>query len=642
MERNRIACLNSAIAFTALVGAQIYWPTSMQAETIPVTVHTKTYGFDFNHPPTVIRIDDSVGAVDRLKQACADQNREGSRKSNEITIQNVVADPQSFLLSREILQQRVPNLDSLADALMPLLSDETIDSEKRFCFARILATLGVREGFAWGIGRFRVNDKWDERGIKQLLFYAAKKEWLQEVDAWSLLEPRLGLKRYGDRSAGEYHFPQQMQAWYIAECEKPETTDDARQTYLRALSGFAPTLAALKSCDLLFKAGPEKFEDWREVPDLSDLLQRFVDGTPSRRAEFVRSESDAVEINSTACQFARRVAGHRHGKSQMYHRFICANGNEEYRQYFESNLGKTYYRYHAFEALVRLEGDNAIEFLRKHAEGFPGQAKYLQEQATKMLAERLSDAVDPMFVESLEVAYHAAESWEKRLSLVKRLFRAGATETAEKFRKDVAANAPEVYFRQPLSQKWNEKGLDIAQLLSDLRAYGYAKSLSPEQINQSIMSFGPTADLPHPSMLSFGDQAFKALEMVGLRQSVDVLTELDDKMQSLSKLAGSDFDVDLVYLNDQSKITSFLYRNQVFEYDVDHPEEHQDPIVLTMIANSILQHSHIKNLFLAFDDFEGMTDINFFYGPPTLAKLLSEKYHFPFLPGSSEYYDTAE
>ncbi|WP_044302428.1 hypothetical protein [Rhodopirellula sallentina] len=605
---------------------------------IPVIVHTKTYGFDFNYPPAAIRIDDSVGAVDRLTQACADQN---PQKPAGSAIQDVIANPQAFFMSKEVLKQQISNFDSLATVLIPLLSDETIEAEKRFHFARILTALGVRKGFDWGINRFAVKDEWDERGVKQLLFYMAKKEWLEDVDAWSLLEPRLEHERYGDRSAGEYHFPQQMMAWYIAECKKPETSDDARQAYFRALSGFAPTLAALKSCDRVFKPGPEKFEDWAREPELSGLLQRFVDGSPGGRPAFVRDESEVAEIKSVACRFASRVAGHRHGKSQMYHRFICVNGDEEYRQYFEDHLGNAYYQYQAFEALVRLEGDNAIEFLRKHANGFPGQESNLQDQATRMLAERLDDVIDAELVDSLLKIYHATERWEKKLSIVKRLFQAGATEMAEELREDVATNAPAVYFRRPLSRKWNEDGLNINRFLADLQAHGYAKSLSADQVNQAAMPFGPTAECPHPSLLSFDEQAFKALELAGLRDAVNVLTEIEVKMRGLSKLSGGEFDADLVFINQDLKTTSLRFRNQVFEYQVDRPQEHQDPIVLTMIANSLLQHFDVENFFLTFDDFEGMTDINFFYGPPSLAKLLTEKYHMPFLPGSSAYYNAA-
>ena len=208
--------------------------------------------------------------------------------------------------------------------------------------------------------------------------------------------------------------------------------------------------------------------------------------------------------------------------------------------------------------------------------------------------------------------------------------------------QEFAEHAPDVYFRSEMSRSWHDDGLDIHQFLAELQSHGFAAKLTIDEINQQLMMFGPTPELPHAALISHSAQAIKALEKAGMRESVDVITDLETQFAVFSKMAGGEFDVDMIHVDEAAKRTLFRNRQLVFSYDVDRAGELQDPIVIAAIANAVLRHFKIENRFLTFDDFDGMTDINFFYGPPKLAKVLAEKYHVPFLAGSMRYFDSTK
>lgn len=245
-----------------------------------------------------------------------------------------------------------------------------------------------------------------------------------------------------------------------------------------------------------------------------------------------------------------------------------------------------------------------------------------------MLAHELAGTQDAELTQLLIKLFH--ESGKDSDLRIRQLFLIGSTETAGQLLTELRAAHPRPYQQ------------DITQLLEDLSSFGFARDLTLNDVNGRIMPADPTEHLPHEAFLDPKEQVRTTLETAGLRVGVDMVMDLSDQMAVFSEMANGEFDVDLLHIDEHAKYVYFRYEGRVFRYAVPYPEEYQHPLVESAIANAVLSQRGTASRFVAYGNYQGMSEIDFYFGPYQLAKRLEDEYDVGFISGWESSFDSPQ
>ena len=629
--------------------AHFWWEAEKKRRTIPVQVNGE---IDYIGPmpsyvaytPGRLAIWDLKSVVEATKPAPTIRERAIELRKQGTTIKAVVKNPIPFAhWRRKNYEDALSNGETvkmLIERLVPLLDDESINSQNRFQFARILASVGDKRGFDWGIARMGVDDAWDKPQTPQekvLLFTHVHRpsEWLINIDAWELLKTRLyPVTTFTDRARGiaQNLYPGRMEQWYIQQMRRPEATIDEIQKCLFKISYFAPSLEAINACSPLFvKPGPNY--TWSHVRRHAAELTRIGRGgeidSCSLPGTYIRewyqenkpSDEELAEIRIKVCKLANILANDGHWISREYEEVICEFGDESWRDYFEQRVKVSDTQRTAFIALARLEGENREQFLRKHAAGFAGQTEQLQTLAQTIICTELAGTRDSELTNLLTKLFRQSD--KKSDAHIRLLFLLGSNEIGMELLTEYRAIHPK------------PPGPDVQQLLVELQSRGFAKGLTVDDIDEQIMSNDPLRQRP---FLQPEEQVRVALEEAGLRTEVYHFAEMRDQFARLSNISRGQFDVDLVYVNAAMEMIFFRYDDRVFRYDAKYAEDFQSPFIVAAVANAILRRLKSPNRFVPYGDYDGNAEINFLYGPHDLAKLLESQFGVKFQSDWEEYF----
>ncbi len=69
------------------------------------------------------------------------------------------------------------------------------------------------------------------------------------------------------------------------------------------------------------------------------------------------------------------------------------------------------------------------------------------------------------------------------------------------------------------------------------------------------------------------------------------------------------------------------------------PWRPRSQLFISAIANAALRHVGNANRFVAYGNFDGMSEIDFYFGPLELAKTLERDYGVEFVPGWKQSFD---
>jgi hypothetical protein len=638
----------SAIGF----GIHSWWEREKKRRTIPVRICGELEGLD-NTPPAQVKFTPRRYAIASLKSAISSNTPAPTAYESAIavkqqgtTVAAIVEKPSTFAyyLTRKDLVAALGDdkaVNTLTERLVQMLDDESVGSEVRFQYACILTTIGDRRGFDWGFARMRNTDAWDKPNTPndkiRILQYANRNtNWLDQIDVWDLLQPRLDPSCPNTASdLANDLYPRKMESWLIKQARRADTSIDATQECFRKLSYFAPSVEALEACSKLFvKPGGPEYQ-WSHVRRYADELNRFGRGGEINSYSHLGSKirkwyeenkpmpAKLKQIRAKVCEIATNFVGHNHWISREYHPVICEFGDENYREYFQKSLEYSNTRRDAFIALARLEGENRKQFLLKHAAGFEGQSKYLQDQAQSMLCAELAGSNDHQLTELLTKLFKNSEMNSD--ALIRRLFLLGSDEIA----KELLAS-----FREANPQS----SPDVAELLVELQSRGFAEGLTIDGIDKEIMPEKPYEHLPHRLLIKPEQQVRVAFEKAELRTPVDMLIDVEGQLAAFSKISRGEFQVDLVHVDNAAKMVFFQLGDRVYRYQVKYPGEYQSPLVIAAIANAILSRLESPNRFIPYGNFEGNSEIYLLFGPRDLGDLL-EKFGVEFHPGWQGYFE---
>ncbi|MEM7474021.1 MAG: hypothetical protein AAF483_03455 [Planctomycetota bacterium] len=561
-----------------------------------------------NPPPEWIEIDAAQAALVSLQERFAKQN--APKKKFESTLEAVLDTPERFWYSKAAWEDHF-DTSALKSALQSNLDDATTEHKKHY--ARILAQLGDQKAFDWALSQLP-KDPHTQIPNQDLFFLfsldESKQDWISSDAVWTLIKTHLSTN-YQMRSLGKRFCKEQLADWYLSKLDDQDLSHYEVSSLLQELASFAPTPQVLRSAQPFFTKTPDTNEEWVQVFGLYAVLQSFANST-------IPSAGERKEIGKIICEISLPLAKDDHWVCGHFHRLICKFGDEEWFDYFNACVAKRKLRYHAFEALVRLQVGSKREFLQGYLDFWEDSPVEIREQALSILCVELVGSRDEQLSKWLVRQINRTQEDSIREKRLRQLSLLGCDELV----KPLLAQ----YFPVP------EGRSAATTLLELLQNHELAQELTESEIRERIVPQVADETRPSELMIPYAERIEATLELAGLYSEVDSVVEVQYQFETLGKISRAEFKPENLCIDVAGNTIQFAVEQGVVEYKVTYVEEYQDPFSIAAIANTLLRHSDNPNRFIPYNNYEGMTDVWFYFGTQELASKLEIGYEVDFVP----------
>jgi hypothetical protein len=531
--------------------------------------------------------------------------------------------------NKKYFKSTFPDWQELVDQCVELAGSDSTDREDRIDFARVGMFFERREPFDWIVAQISNVER--EAALELAALNQAPDRWIREIGAaefWQWLEPRIKTDRMNQvvRLAEKY-CKNRVCDFYESQLADPSTPMKNQIFLVKQLSKYRPSEKTLKLSEGILQEVPKK-ERWSRAWDLTHAKIAILSS---------HLNLEEPEVRRQALDHARRLADKKQFAADRFVTLLVEDGDPSLEDFFRKRLEKQLRsgRHEDWQGFF-----NTLDESRQQEELFAsleqgsnyrysaaaGRASYqwgrgskFASQLTNMLAGTKSLRLKKILVQQLE-EYKAHPMVQ--MELLEKLYVLG-------FRPK----------EQLLPLIDNPKdNTRLASLLLALEKFGFGCKLSVNKINdQAVVEYGHV----HTDFLTFEQQAFTALDLVGLRhkfKNQDCKQMVIDMEQAI----GEPLSFGHLHKSKEQFLFQFEMFKRVYEFDIAWHSYYYESFCMAGVLNSILEREKIPKRLIGFD-VESKTPkeppVFFFFGDLHLARELQDSFDIKFMEGAEVYYE---